>query len=250
VKKRSATRDRTDGYVYCLYDTVQGICRIGITGREDDSRIKTQIGYLPNPVEYKKYYTYYKLDVEKFLHQKFKPFKFNGDWFKVKPEEVEKEIKVLLERQKKPFEKGKIDFFQYLNLKEMRVIIAGGRDFQHYKLMKYKMIEILKNITTPITIIQGGAEGADKLAITFAKERGYKMKQYDAEWDNLLAPGAIIKNNSFGKPYNAKAGIDRNEKMAKNADALVAFWDGKSPGTKSMIDIAERHKLKIRVIKY
>ncbi len=38
--------------------------------------------------------------------------------------------------------------------------------------------------------------------------------------------------------------------MAENADALIAFWDGKSRGTKNMIELAKEHKLKVRVIKY
>lgn len=38
--------------------------------------------------------------------------------------------------------------------------------------------------------------------------------------------------------------------MAQNADALVAFWDGQSRGTKHMIDLACKYGLKVRVIKY
>jgi membrane-bound inhibitor of C-type lysozyme len=38
--------------------------------------------------------------------------------------------------------------------------------------------------------------------------------------------------------------------MAKYSDGLIAFWDGKSKGTKHMIDLAKRHNLKIKVIKY
>jgi hypothetical protein len=38
--------------------------------------------------------------------------------------------------------------------------------------------------------------------------------------------------------------------MAKNADALIAFWDGKSRGTKNMIDEAAKNNLLIRVIMY
>lgn len=132
----------------------------------------------------------------------------------------------------------------------MKVIIAGGRDFQHYKLLKYKMIEILKNVTDEITIVSGGAEGADKLGETFAKEKGYKVKKFEADWDILATPGAIIKANNYGKLYNARAGTDRNSKMAKYADGLVAFWNGRSPGTKNMIEEAKKLNLKIRIIKY
>ena len=36
--------------------------------------------------------------------------------------------------------------------------------------------------------------------------------------------------------------------MAKEADACIVFWDGKSTGTKNMIDLAKKYKLKLRVI--
>lgn len=61
------------------------------------------------------------------------------------------------------------------------------------------------------------------------------MHEYDpADWKGL------------GK----SAGYKWNEQMAQNADALVAFWDGQSRGTKHMIDLACKYGLKVRVIKY
>ena len=36
--------------------------------------------------------------------------------------------------------------------------------------------------------------------------------------------------------------------MANYADALIAFWDGKSRGTKNMIALAKRQNLRIRII--
>lgn len=38
--------------------------------------------------------------------------------------------------------------------------------------------------------------------------------------------------------------------MAEVADALIAFWDGESHGTKHMIDIMNNKNLKVRVIRY
>ena len=38
--------------------------------------------------------------------------------------------------------------------------------------------------------------------------------------------------------------------MAEYADALVAFWDGNSPGTKHMIKVAKEKKLDVRVKRY
>ena len=38
--------------------------------------------------------------------------------------------------------------------------------------------------------------------------------------------------------------------MAEYADALIAFWDGKSRGTKNMLIIARSFKLRIKIYKY
>jgi hypothetical protein len=46
------------------------------------------------------------------------------------------------------------------------------------------------------------------------------------------------------------AGFKRNVLMADNADALVAFWNGKSHGTQHMIDTALDRGLATRIIRY
>ena len=50
--------------------------------------------------------------------------------------------------------------------------------------------------------------------------------------------------------HGKAAGYIRNREMAQNADALVAFWDGESRGTKSMIDLAKEYDLAVRVLKF
>lgn len=115
-----------------------------------------------------------------------------------------------------------------------RVIIAGGRDFNNYDGLAQKLDKLLANVTDEIIIVCGMAKGADRLGEQYAKERGYSIRYFPADWD--------------GK--GRSAGFVRNEEMAKNADALVAFWDGQSRGTKHMIEIAEKYKLDTRVIRY
>ena len=115
-----------------------------------------------------------------------------------------------------------------------RVIIAGGRDFNNYALLEQTMDRLLENVQDNIAVVCGMARGADSLGEQYAKTRGYTVCYFPAEWDT----------------YGRAAGYRRNTKMAENADALVAFWDGHSRGTKHMIDIANRHKLNVRVIRY
>lgn len=52
------------------------------------------------------------------------------------------------------------------------------------------------------------------------------------------------------KRHGKAAGYLRNTEMAKNADALVAFWDGMSLGTRHMIETAKAHGLNVRVKRY
>lgn len=78
------------------------------------------------------------------------------------------------------------------------------------------------------------AQGADLLGERYGKERGYSINYFPADWENR----------------GRGVGFIRNEEMAKNADALVAFWNGKSHGTKHMIETAKKHSLAIRVINY
>ena len=115
----------------------------------------------------------------------------------------------------------------------MKVIIAGGRDFKDYDLLCQKVDKILSR-QTEIEIVSGAAKGADKLGERYAEERGYPIKRFPADW------------GTFG---NA-AGYRRNVEMAEYADALIAFWNEESRGTKHMINIAEERNLLVRVIIY
>lgn len=117
-----------------------------------------------------------------------------------------------------------------------KIIIAGFRGFKDYKFLKEKLDFFLerKAKTHKIIIISGTAKGADKLGEKYAKEKGYEIERFPANWDE----------------HGKKAGYIRNSEMADHAHALVAFWDGISKGTKHMIDLAERKELFIRIIYY
>ena len=121
-------------------------------------------------------------------------------------------------------------------MENFKVIIAGSRGFSNYKLLKGKCNEYLreKRKEYNIIIISGGARGADFYGEKYAQDEGFSLEVFPANW------------NKFGK----SAGFRRNEQMAEVADALIAFWDGKSNGTKHMIEIMENKKLLVRVVNY
>jgi hypothetical protein len=116
---------------------------------------------------------------------------------------------------------------------EFRVIVAGGRDFQNYNLLKNKL-DLLLSSKENVVIVSGCAKGADMLGEKYARQNNLVISFYPALW------------GQFGK----QAGFGRNLEMAKNADACVCFWDGESTGTKHMIDTAKSLNLKLRVFNY
>lgn len=115
-----------------------------------------------------------------------------------------------------------------------KVIIAGTRTFDDYEALKAYADYKLGQIKEDIEIVSGGATGADALGERYAKEKGYIIKLFPADW------------NRYGK----KAGPLRNKQMADYADALIVFWDGSSRGAKNMLEIAREQGLKIGIYKY
>ena len=80
-------------------------------------------------------------------------------------------------------------------------------------------------------IISGGAKGADKLAEQFAKEFEFTIKIYKANWVR----------------YGLSAGPRRNKIIVDECDEVIAFWDGKSKGTKNALGPAREAKKPVHI---
>ena len=122
---------------------------------------------------------------------------------------------------------------------QARIIVAGGRDFTDYALLSETLDAILeKYIESETSIVSGSCRGADALGERYAREHGIPVVRFPADW----------------QAYGKAAGPIRNRKMAEYASEgegiLVAFWDGKSRGTASMIRLAEKYELQIKTITY
>lgn len=125
--------------------------------------------------------------------------------------------------------------------KQIRIIVAGGRDFADYQLLHDTLIKYISdnNLTKDqIQFVSGHAKGADSLGETFVKTHCYRLRTFPANWSL----------------YGRVAGPIRNEEMAKYASkangVLFAFWDGKSRGTKNMIENAEDYGLEVHIVNY
>lgn len=112
----------------------------------------------------------------------------------------------------------------------MRVIVAGSRNFDDYEFVSNILDQELKELDI---IVCGGAKGVDECGRQYAlKHDNVGLKMFRPKWDK----------------YGKAAGPIRNEEMAKNADRLIAFCDGSSKGTSSMIKIAQKYNLEIKII--
>ena len=125
-----------------------------------------------------------------------------------------------------------------------KIIIAGGRDFDDYDMLKSEMDKYLfedVGISTAtggypdeVEVVTGCARGADALGERYAVENGYLVIYFPANWDQ----------------HGRAAGPIRNREMAEYAGTCVVFWDGKSRGSKNMIDTARELSLDTHVVSY
>lgn len=123
---------------------------------------------------------------------------------------------------------------------KLGVIIAGSRYFWEYGTFAEVTDKMLSNYApSDITIISGGANGADQLAERYARENGIKIIVMPANWEK------------FGK----SAGYRRNEAMHKRLNdfekkACLCFWDGQSKGTKHNFGLSIRYEEQLKVYNF
>lgn len=82
-----------------------------------------------------------------------------------------------------------------------------------------------------LVILSGHCSGTDLMAERYAKENGFDLEVYPADW-------------SIGR----KAGPSRNKKMVDVADFAIAFYSG-GAGTRSLIGLAKQKGIPLRVYK-
>lgn len=135
----------------------------------------------------------------------------------------------------------------------MKLIIAGSRSIRNYDVVREAIIQsgLWAKHKRSIEVVCGMAKGVDLLGKEFAEKNGLVLHKYPADWDDIKAPGAVIRlQASTGLLYNAVAGHWRNQLMADVADALLLVWDGKSTGSKDMFLRAEKKGLEIHAFIY
>ena len=117
----------------------------------------------------------------------------------------------------------------------MKIGVVGSRTFSNYPILEGWLLNLLeiKMGKDEKVVISGGASGADTLAGKFVESNNAK----------IYHPGLSLEVYLPDWNKNGKAaGFIRNQQIVDNSDIIVAFWDGKSKGTKDTIDKARRAK--------
>jgi hypothetical protein len=96
----------------------------------------------------------------------------------------------------------------------MKVIITGSKDIEDYKLVADAMQNCNFNVTE---VVCGNARGIETLGYRWAQCYGKAVKQIQGDWDQ------------DGNPIG-------DSKMVSYCDAAVIIWDGKSQGTRKLIN--------------
>lgn len=106
----------------------------------------------------------------------------------------------------------------------MKVAVKGSRGLRVDNLEKY-----LPKETTEI--VSGGAVGIDTCAKEYAIKNNIKLTEFLPEYEK----------------YGRSAPLKRNLLIIDYADYVLAFWDGKSHGTKYVIDNCKKKNKPVRV---
>ena len=106
----------------------------------------------------------------------------------------------------------------------MKVAVIGSRGITISDLGKYLPPETTE-------IVSGGAKGVDTSAREYALARGIRLTEFLPEYDK----------------YGRGAPLKRNITIIEHADVVLAFWDGKSRGTKFVIDNCKQMGVPVKV---
>jgi hypothetical protein len=115
----------------------------------------------------------------------------------------------------------------------VKVLVCGSRRFTNPFRVSLSIHERLRKLPAGTLIIHGDASGADRMAAQSAAAHDLTSRAYHADWER----------------HGKRAGIIRNLAMLDaGPDLVLAFWDGKSPGTAHTIGEARRRGIDVEVV--
>ncbi|MCL2544566.1 MAG: DUF2493 domain-containing protein [Clostridia bacterium] len=106
----------------------------------------------------------------------------------------------------------------------MKVAVIGSRGLKVAELGKYLPPETME-------IVSGGAKGVDTSVREYAQAHGVKLTEFLPEYEK----------------YGRSAPLKRNIAIIEYADVVMAFWDGKSSGTRHVISNCRKKGVPVKV---
>ena len=98
----------------------------------------------------------------------------------------------------------------------MKIAIVGSRNVTVPDIGKY--------VSNAEEIVSGGAKGVDSCAAEYARENGIRLTEFLPQYER----------------YGRAAPIVRNKEIVDYSDKIIAFWNGSSKGTLSVIKYAQK----------
>lgn len=118
-------------------------------------------------------------------------------------------------------------------LRDVRVLVTGSREWSDPNAARKMIADRLFDLPVDSVVVHGAARGADRFAHQEAQKLGLLVEPHPADWER----------------YGKSAGFRRNAEMVSlGADICLAFWNGKSNGTKHTIELAEKAGIPVEVI--
>lgn len=126
----------------------------------------------------------------------------------------------------------------------MRILVTGSREWNDfvglYNAIRLHASDVNDDVN--VTIVHGGARGADTFAGQIARDLGMIEEVHEANWDSC-GPDCDQSHWRYrdGKPYCPRSGYIRNAEMVKTgADVCLAFYKGRSAGTDMCAKLADK----------
>ena len=106
----------------------------------------------------------------------------------------------------------------------MKVAVIGSRSLTVQNVGEY----LPQGVTE---IVSGGAKGIDTCAREYAQREGLKLTEFPPDYPR----------------YGRSAPLRRNLEIISYADQVIAFWDGRSHGTRFVIEECRKLGKKVTV---
>jgi hypothetical protein len=110
----------------------------------------------------------------------------------------------------------------------VKVAIVGSRHFPEMDRVR----EYVEALPAGAIVVTGGASGVDAAAGQAARARALGLIKLPPRFEETTDPGASAR---------------RNQELVDGADVLVAFWDGRSEGTRRTIERALESRREVHV---